>query len=329
MSTNRLENQFIWKEEIPEIGQKGDLFRDRIFVVSVKRGKIIKFSASFAYDLPEIRFEMKSGEGTKLLNEVILLKFGYTLGETTGHRMKNGFEQSEIEMLSEFELGYRSSIHPNFDSIFCKGNHGKKFTFALSTIFDVLKIDEEPILEKCTLGKCLKLPEMLYMKKELSDIKLICGREIFECHKLILSCQSDVFETMFKTKSTAEEESGEVEIENFKPKTIENMVYFMYHDNIMNEENMDPELLILADKYNVRGLMKYCVEYFEENLSLENALDVLVSTHLTGQKSLFDAATLFAIKNRERLVKTESWKELLETNPKITNTILMRMLQMD
>ena len=100
-------------------------------------------------------------------------------------------------MLSEFELGYRSSIHPNFDSIFCNGNHGKKVTFSLSTIFDVLKIDEKPPMEKC-----LKLPEMLYMKKELSDIKLICGREIFECHKLVLSCQSDVFETMFKTKSS-------------------------------------------------------------------------------------------------------------------------------
>ena len=65
MSTNRLKNQFIWEEEIPEMGQKGDLFRDRIFVVSVKRGKIIKFLASFAYDLPEIRFEMKIVEGTK------------------------------------------------------------------------------------------------------------------------------------------------------------------------------------------------------------------------------------------------------------------------
>ena len=82
--------------------------------------------------------------------------------------------------------------------------------------------------------------------------------------------------------AAAEAESGELEIENFKPKTVEHMVYFMYHDNIMNEKNMDPDLLILADKYNVRGLMKYCVEYFEENLSLENALDVLVSTHLTG-----------------------------------------------
>ena len=75
MSTNRLKNQFVWEEEIPEMGQKGDLFRDRIFVVSGKRGKIIKVSASFAYDLPEIRFEMKIVEGKELLNEVIDLEF--------------------------------------------------------------------------------------------------------------------------------------------------------------------------------------------------------------------------------------------------------------
>ena len=194
MSTNRLKNQFIWEEEIPEIGQKGDLFRDRIFVVSVKRGKIIKLSASFAYDLPDIRFEMKFVEGKELLNEVIDLEFRYTLGTITGFRKKS-FHGFEIEN-SEFEGVNLRSIHPNFDSVFCNGNHGKKVTFSLSTIFDVLKIDEEPPMEKC-----LKLPEMLYMKKELSDIKLICGGEIFECHKLILSCQSDVFETMFKTKS--------------------------------------------------------------------------------------------------------------------------------
>ena len=84
MSTNRLKNQFQWQEEIPEIGQKGDLFRDRIFVVSGKRGKIIKFSASFAYDVPEIRFEMKIVEGEKLLKQVIDLQFCYTLGATTG-----------------------------------------------------------------------------------------------------------------------------------------------------------------------------------------------------------------------------------------------------
>ena len=135
--------------------------------------------------------------------------------------------------------------------------------------------------------------------------------------------------TSFNFFVVVESESGEVKIVDFKAKTVANMVYFMYHDTVMNEENVDPDLLILAEKYNIRGLMNYCVKYFEENLSLENALDVLVSSHLTNKKRLFDAATKFAYENKGLLVKTESWKELLETNPKLANKIAMTMLELE
>ena len=215
MSTNTLKNQFQWEEEIPEIGRKGDLFRDRIFKVSGNRGKIIKLSASFAYDLPEIRFEMKILEGEKLLKQEIALQFRYTLGATTGATqdlsISYHFWTSSMPWReADNKFDYRELLHPNnhsnfasnFDSIFCDGNHGKKVTYSLSAIIVdrpiiVDRMDEEPIMEKC-----LKLPEMLYMEKESSDIKLICGREIFECHKLVLTCQSDVFKTMFKYKSS-------------------------------------------------------------------------------------------------------------------------------
>jgi speckle-type POZ protein len=126
-----------------------------------------------------------------------------------------------------------------------------------------------------------------------------------------------------------ESESGKVEIVDFKAKIVAKMVYFMYHDNLINKENVNSDLLILAEKYNIRGLINYCVKYLEENLSLENALDVLVSSHLTNQKRLFDAATKFAIENKGLLVKTESWKELLETNPKLANKIAMTMLELE
>ena len=128
---------------------------------------------------------------------------------------------------------------------------------------------------------------------------------------------------MFKCKSTVESESGEVEIEDFKAKTVAKMVYFVYHDNLMNKENVDSDFLLLAEKYNVRGL----ISFLDENLSLESALDVLVSSHLTNQKRLFDAAAQFTIENKGLLVKTEKWKELLETNPKLASKIMITMLQ--
>ena len=37
------------------------------------------------------------------------------------------------------------------------------------------------------------------------------------------------------------------------------------------------ELLIAADKYNILGLLDVCAGYLEENLSLENGLDIMIS----------------------------------------------------
>ena len=190
MATNMvLRNEFIWEEEIPEIRRNVDIFRDRTFIVTVKQGKTIKFSTIFTYDHPGIYFKSKVLQGAEMMvkgQAGANLELKYTMGQTTG---RSG--------VYRFDSLHSPTIHPNFDSIFCNGNIGKKVTYSMVTYFDVFKIKDEPNLEKC-----LKLPELLYFKKELSDFKLICESEIFECHKLVLSCQSDVFQAMFKSKSS-------------------------------------------------------------------------------------------------------------------------------
>ena len=319
MSTIRLKNQFGWEEEIPEIKKKGEIFRDRSFAVFVRQGKTIKLLLSFTYDLPEFHFKAKVVQGAEMMPG--LVKGGSGLVDLELKYDCEGL--GNTWKIKDLDSVLRATSRENL--VFSSRFHGKKVTYSLSTAFDVFKIGEEPMM----LDKCLKLPELIYFKKELSDIKLICESEIFECHKLVLSCQSEVFQAMFECKSTVESECGEVEIEDFKAKTVEKMVYFVYHDNLMSKENVDSDLLLLAEKYNVRGLIHYCVKFLEENLLLENALDVLVSSHLTNQKRLFDAAAQFTIENRGLLVKTEKWKELLKTNPKLASKIMITMLQLE
>merc|ERR1711890_83410 len=107
-----------------------------------------------------------------------------------------------------------------FGSIFVNDNVGKNVTYSLSIQFKLKKEENY-----------LKLHEQLFMKKNLSDVKLVCDGKTFECHKLVLSCQSDVFEAMFKNEMV-ESESGEVKIKDVKADALENMVYFMYHDKV-------------------------------------------------------------------------------------------------
>ena len=41
-----------------------------------------------------------------------------------------------------------------------------------------------------------KLANKLFLKSELSDVKIFCEDKIFDCHKTILCCQSEVFKGM-------------------------------------------------------------------------------------------------------------------------------------
>ena len=70
-----------------------------------------------------------------------------------------------------------------------------------------------------------------------------------------------------------EARSGEVQIDDFKAVTVETMVYFMYNGNVLEENMINSDLLRLAEKYKIKSLVDFCVEYLEQNLTLENALD--------------------------------------------------------
>ena len=92
---------------------------------------------------------------------------------------------------------------------------------------------------------------------------------------------------------------------------------------------INADLLILAERYNVRPLTAVCVEYLEENLSVENALGVLVSANLTDKEALFDVASQFVWENRGNLAITDDWNELSENDPILINKIMKTMLKLE
>ena len=170
--------------------------------------------------------------------------------------------------------------------------------------------------------------ERLYAEKELVDVNIVCDGETFECHKLVLSFQSEVFKTMIRNKSLVEKDSGIMKIEenDIGSDTMEQFLYYLYHENVLDYEMINTDLLLAADKYIVKSLLDKCARYFELNLSLENALDVLVTAEITNQKDLFEAASRFVCKNIGMLKKSNAYEELLEKNPTMIANVLNNML---
>ena len=186
-----------------------------------------------------------------------------------------------------------------------------------------LKIIEIPAPKKNPI-----LGNKLFMAKNTFDLKIICEGKILECHKSVLCCRSDVLNVMFSNDEMIEAQSREVKINDIQADTMETFLYFLYHDQVQDTKMINAKLLRAAHKYNVPELLDFCSEYLKNNFSFEDATDVLVSSHLTDQKNLFEIASDFIRKNVGKLVKTNAWEEFKKTNPTMAIEIFSSILKL-
>ena len=179
------------------------------------------------------------------------------------------------------------------------------------------------------ISKKNDLREKLYADKEFVDVKIVCKGIQFRCHKVVLSCQSEVFKTMIKNKSLTEKKTGIMKIEenDFSSDVMEQLLYFVYHDKVKNATMINTDLLLAADKFNIQGLLDECCKHFESKLSLQNALDILVLAETTNQKNLFDTASRFVGKNLGSLEKSSAYQEMVNDNPKMFTRVFSKMLE--
>ena len=171
----------------------------------------------------------------------------------------------------------------------------------------------------------------LHDEKEFVDVKIVCNEKTFDGHKAVLSCRSEVFKTIIRNKSLTEKQAAVMEINenDFNSQAMEQILFYIYHGNVQDIEMINTDLLRAADKYEVVGLMDICAKYLESNLSLENALDVLVAAELTNQKALFESAAKFVKEKPGKKKKTGAYKEMAEKDTKIIAIVMTKMLNIE
>ena len=175
------------------------------------------------------------------------------------------------------------------------------------------------------------LARKLFADKEFADLKLVCKEKTLNCHKAVLSCQSEVFKNMIKNKALIEKPGEVMEIEeiDMNSDSMEQLVFYLYHAKVKDDRMINADLLMAADKYMVKSLLDLCVKYLKSNLSLENVLDVLVKAEFTNQKVLFDSAATFIRSNTGRLKKTSAYNEMLEKDPKFIAHVFSKLIDVE
>ena len=84
---------------------------------------------------------------------------------------------------------------------------------------------------------------------------------------------------MFKNKSLIEKQSEgvmKIDEKDVNSDTMEQFLHYLYFQKVKDNKTINTDLMIVADKYDVKELSDFCTKYLESNLSDENALDVLV-----------------------------------------------------
>ena len=168
--------------------------------------------------------------------------------------------------------------------------------------------------------------QKLLTNSVMSDFTILCGDEVFPCHKAILALRSDVFERMFENKSAKENTKNEVEITDCEPEILRAFLQFLYTDQLTDASQdhasyNSVDLLLLADKYNVLGLKKKCELALASKMDVKNAIELLTVASRISATILEPKAANFIFKNLDELVESDDWEEMAKTNPALLNDI--------
>uniref|UniRef100_A0A914HCV6 BTB domain-containing protein n=1 Tax=Globodera rostochiensis TaxID=31243 RepID=A0A914HCV6_GLORO len=164
-----------------------------------------------------------------------------------------------------------------------------------------------------------------------ADVHFLVGegpkKELLSAHKLILMAASDVFEAMFRfdaqnAKTAAGgKEVKPVEVPDVKVDAFKAMLRFIYADDSsgLNGDNAI-SVLYAANKYDVSGLIKACVNFPKEKLG--NVFLLIDQARVLGVEDFARNCLDYIDKKAETLLRSKEF--FLQINQKLLCEILDR-----
>ena len=146
------------------------------------------------------------------------------------------------------------------------------------------------------------------------NFSIDCNSEIFYFNKTLLSLTSEVFFKMIHG-TNKETETNSVKIDDFTPETIKTFQNMAFGNEISNNEDLTPELLLFSQKYFIKPLIAKCVYHLMKTLTEENVFEVVKIAYLIDEENLLKTASKFLKQNRNKMIKTEEWRNFEKSHP--------------
>merc|ERR1712062_275007 len=210
----------------------------------------------------------------------------------------------------------------NMDSwLNCKTHIGMNKNFRIHAITGIMTLTFE--VDDCVslkdelvyrFGELVLEPQQNTGPEKPEDIKIECQGEKIEVHKFLLSKVSDVFQRMVENPNFIESHQGIIAIKEISPDTIKTFKKLLY-ENQIEKTDLDAELLIFCDRYNIKPMAEFCSEFLQESVTKENLMEIVDAAYKVNDDELLKKAVDFVRLNYGSFEDIEQWEEYIKSNP--------------
>ncbi|GFT22813.1 speckle-type POZ protein A [Nephila pilipes] len=173
----------------------------------------------------------------------------------------------------------------------------------------------------------LKDLDSLYKDNLLCDTNLKTNTGIFPAHKSILSARSQVFKAMF-TNDMKEKTSEYVYVEDLDDDTIQRMLLYVYTAVVEDLQwESASQLYVAADKYAILSLKNKCSSFLKNNLSSNNACELMLLADMHQDQDLKSVVQDFILRHHKVVFNSNGWKLFMKKNVQLAADIMYLKLK--
>jgi len=157
---------------------------------------------------------------------------------------------------------------------------------------------------------------LLTNASEYADFTIVCEGEKFHCNEAILRVRSPVLNKMFQQKMK-ESTTRELKLDDVSRGTIRAFLEYIYTGEV-KESSVDDysELIFMADKYHVPGLLELCFHKLPE-IEDDKVLNILILADRHNLEKFKNVAMQRIIKDKQKFLKNEDFATKINQVPSI------------
>ena len=140
-----------------------------------------------------------------------------------------------------------------------------------------------------------------------ADVTLECEGVELKSHRIILAARSSVFKRMLSQGGFREQQTGRIKIEEMEVSILRQMIRYVYTDLVEVDEANVPALYYAADRYDIKNLIKFCLDRMLLHVDATSAAECYRLAHLRGHRELRKKSAKVIQENFEEVRATSGW----------------------